>query len=123
MEAERSYNSFGDIAIDDMSFSNCELPKPQKSCYSWQHQCTNRACVSDGRRCDLTDDCGDNSDEISSCSTYRRLVSGWRWGKQEYVASVVELEQETFVVCFGQIFQNRSVTKNITNISELRSAS
>jgi hypothetical protein len=74
MEAERTYSSFGDIAIDDLSFSNCGFPKPQASCYSWQHQCLNRACVSSNRKCDMTDDCGDNSDETSNCAYYTRWV-------------------------------------------------
>ena len=74
MEAERSYSSFGDIAIDDLSFSYCSFPKPQKTCYSSQHQCLNRACVSSNRACDMTDDCGDNSDEVSNCALYTRFA-------------------------------------------------
>ena len=74
LKARRSYNAFGDIAIDDLSFHFCSFPKPQSSCYSNQHRCMNRACVSSNRKCDMTDDCGDGSDELS-CSGYTRRVA------------------------------------------------
>ena len=72
IEAERSYSAFGDIAVDDLSFDYCGFPKPKSTCYTSQYRCANRACVGVNRQCDMTDDCGDNSDEISGCFVYTR---------------------------------------------------
>ena len=74
-EAERSYNVFGDIAIDDVSFANCALPPPQSRCRPNQFTCTVRkSCVYTNRLCDYTDDCGDNTDELNCQSYQYRLV-------------------------------------------------
>ncbi|XP_071956933.1 MAM and LDL-receptor class A domain-containing protein 1-like [Antedon mediterranea] len=68
-EARRSYTTLGDIAIDDVSFKNCNLPPVQSNCGAGQTQCSRGSCVNNDRLCDLTDDCGDRSDE-ASCSNY-----------------------------------------------------
>ena len=69
-EAERSYNVFGDIAIDDVSFVNCTLPPVVSSCQRGQHRCARGSCIDPGRLCDFTDDCGDSSDE-TNCYNYQ----------------------------------------------------
>ncbi len=62
IEAERSYSTRGDIAVDDISFSGCALPGPASWCS--QFRCLkNQACVPYSRQCDFTDDCGDGTDE------------------------------------------------------------
>ena len=64
IEAERSYNTRGDIAVDDISFQGCALPGPASFCYYFR--CTKtQACVPNTRQCDFTDDCGDGTDEIN----------------------------------------------------------
>uniref|UniRef100_A0A1Y1JYN2 Sortilin-related receptor n=1 Tax=Photinus pyralis TaxID=7054 RepID=A0A1Y1JYN2_PHOPY len=35
------------------------------SCLTWQFQCSNDKCIPSWWKCDLADDCGDNSDEIN----------------------------------------------------------
>jgi len=68
-EAERSYNVFGDIAIDDISFVNCSLPPVVSNCRRGQHRCARGSCIDPSRLCDYSDDCGDNSDEMN-CYSY-----------------------------------------------------
>ncbi|XP_077978862.1 MAM and LDL-receptor class A domain-containing protein 1-like [Glandiceps talaboti] len=73
IEAERRYNTLGDIAIDDIEFQGCALPVVQPSCNSDEFRCTRGSCVAKTRVCDYNDDCGDYSDEDPSlCSTYSR---------------------------------------------------
>ena len=64
-KAERSYNVFGDVAIDDIALTNCSLPPTQDRCSRNQFRCTRGSCVDLGRQCDFTDDCGDNTDELN----------------------------------------------------------
>ena len=62
--AQRSYSYKGDIAVDDIKFNNCPLPKPARWCSGYYLRCSvTRACISYSRKCDYTDDCGDGSDE------------------------------------------------------------
>ncbi|XP_066300036.1 MAM and LDL-receptor class A domain-containing protein 1-like [Branchiostoma lanceolatum] len=68
-EAQRSFSTTGDIAIDDITFENCALPAAQTSCTRDQFRCSSLACVDSDRVCDYSDDCGDNSDELQ-CSNY-----------------------------------------------------
>ena len=64
IEAERSYSTRGDIAIDDISFQGCALPGPASTCYAFR--CAkSQACVASTRQCDFTDDCGDGTDEAN----------------------------------------------------------
>lgn len=92
-EATRSFSYSGDIAIDDVSFSNCDLPDPQSTCPKSKFRCGkdlrlkvverrrdlypyigydsyaiagNGVCIDTDRTCDFVDDCGDNSDEVKS---------------------------------------------------------
>ncbi|CAL8320128.1 unnamed protein product, partial [Arctogadus glacialis] len=90
-EAVRSFSHLGDVAIDDISFSNCTLPDPQPSCPEVMFTCNNTVCVERNRVCDFTDDCGDESDEADCeqhgkagrCSFEQGLCSwtgsGWTW--------------------------------------------
>ncbi|CAL1289274.1 unnamed protein product [Larinioides sclopetarius] len=53
------------LAIDDIEFLNCALPKRSDDiCLGFRCK-TTRACIDDSRVCDLTDDCGDATDEDS----------------------------------------------------------
>ena len=64
------------LAIDDVSFENCALPYSlAQSCSSNEFKCNRGNCVDKDRLCDLTDDCGDNSDEtLAICSSYQRCT-------------------------------------------------
>jgi len=62
----------GQTAIDDIRFLDCVPPKPQLKCTTNQFQCTNKACVGKHQVCDLSNDCGDNSDE-ANCGGYRQM--------------------------------------------------
>ena len=47
-------------------FMNCDLPRPQSECSdATPSRCNNGVCILNEQRCDLQDDCGDNSDEDS----------------------------------------------------------
>lgn len=69
------------VAIDDVELLDCDLPLPQSECpdvrcgngvspstFSFNiHKSFHlviQACISKEQQCDLTDDCGDNSDEL-----------------------------------------------------------
>lgn len=69
----RYFSTFsGAIAIDDIRFNNCGLP-PIQTCTTGQFRCTRGSCVPNNKLCDLTDDCGDNTDEIGTkCQAYSR---------------------------------------------------
>ncbi|XP_041467546.1 MAM and LDL-receptor class A domain-containing protein 1-like [Lytechinus variegatus] len=70
--AQRSFDVIGDIAIDDITFRDCGFPDPPpEGCTSDEFTCANLRCIVRDRLCDLTDDCGDMSDEIN-CETYER---------------------------------------------------
>ena len=72
IQAQRSYSTTGDIAVDDISFRNCDFPPPVTSCNSRNSfKCNNKACVPSSQVCNFADDCGDHSDE-DSCSSYIR---------------------------------------------------
>lgn len=67
ISARRSFASQGDIAIDDISFQNCGYPVKQPICTAGQFRCNTGICIATSRVCDMTDDCGDRSDE-TNCS-------------------------------------------------------
>lgn len=75
IEAQRSFSVFGDIAIDDVTFVNCALPKARK-CLNTEFQCSNGVCIDKNRMCDYEDDCGDGSDEdLKKLCRYRTKCS------------------------------------------------
>ena len=67
--------SWGFVAIDDINILHCHLP-PIVNATQCQvndgFHCTRGSCISKSRICDLTDDCGDHSDEKANlCSGYQ----------------------------------------------------
>ncbi|XP_076802493.1 MAM and LDL-receptor class A domain-containing protein 1-like [Clavelina lepadiformis] len=70
--ATRALDVQGSIAIDDISFVNCGLPKPQvEQCDLYYSHCDRGNCIPNYRLCDFTDDCGDRSDE-RNCDDFTR---------------------------------------------------
>ena len=73
-DSKRS-TTFGYIAIDDTKIFHCHLPPivdPNQCQGVDQFQCTRGSCISKSHICDLTDDCGDDSDESSRlCASYQ----------------------------------------------------
>jgi hypothetical protein len=58
------------MAIDDVSFVNCGIPKP-RNCLPGEFKCKRQFCVAPDRLCDFADDCGDKSDETTAtCLSY-----------------------------------------------------
>ncbi|KAL5021661.1 hypothetical protein ScPMuIL_000816 [Solemya velum] len=69
IQARRGRSFLGDIAIDDVEFSDC--PPPEKvlgGCATGQVPCENGYCVAADRVCDFGNDCGDQSDEGTRCT-------------------------------------------------------
>jgi len=65
-EGLRFYDSTFDLAIDDIKLKNCEFPAPRPNgCPANYFTCSRLACIESNKVCDLTGDCGDNSDETS----------------------------------------------------------
>ena len=62
-------------AVDDLTMFECGLPAAQDSCEENMFHCREtKACVTEDKTCDLTDDCGDGSDEDSlDCDLYTRI--------------------------------------------------
>lgn len=74
-EARKPWTFFGaaDMAVDDVTFVNCGLPKP-RNCLPGEFKCKRQFCISPDRLCDFADDCGDQSDEtLSTCLNYKGL--------------------------------------------------
>jgi hypothetical protein len=67
--------TWGWIAIDDTKILHCHLPPivPPDQCQTADgFHCSRGSCISKNRICDMTDDCGDHSDETSAlCASYR----------------------------------------------------
>ncbi|XP_035221345.1 MAM and LDL-receptor class A domain-containing protein 2-like [Stegodyphus dumicola] len=85
------------VAIDDVVFESCGLPVKREKCSSNEFRCRNDRCISNYYLCDLTDDCGDRSDEdVTMCSEYPKPctfekftgcewnVRGKKWNKWTY---------------------------------------
>nr|XP_042908894.1 MAM and LDL-receptor class A domain-containing protein 2 [Parasteatoda tepidariorum] len=53
------------VAVDDITFQNCNLPEKVEKCEIDEFRCRNDVCISNSFLCDYTDDCGDGSDEDS----------------------------------------------------------
>lgn len=66
---------YGWVAIDDTRLYNCGLPPVVTSTLCQgpnQFYCARGSCITRNRLCDMTDDCGDHSDEYGrECSSYK----------------------------------------------------
>jgi hypothetical protein len=72
-EAYRPIESNGWIALDDISFTNCSLPPTNRICDNSEYRCSRGSCVTQDKKCDIEDNCGDNSDEtLAICSSYSK---------------------------------------------------
>lgn len=68
-EVSSTYN--GATAIDNIQFTDCSMSPPVQVCNTNTHLlCGNKACIPLSLQCDLTDDCGDGSDE-ANCGSYK----------------------------------------------------
>ncbi|CAF5182334.1 unnamed protein product, partial [Rotaria magnacalcarata] len=67
--------SFGWVAIDDTKISRCHLPpivNASQCPVADRFQCARGSCIPKAHICDMTDDCGDHSDESSRlCASYQ----------------------------------------------------
>ncbi|CAF0718676.1 unnamed protein product [Adineta steineri] len=74
MDSKRT-SSFGWVAFDDTKLLHCHLPPIvlATQCQAADRfHCARGSCIAKARICDMTDDCGDHSDETSRlCSTYQ----------------------------------------------------
>lgn len=70
--ARKSYTAKADIAVDDINLLGCGLPQKPASgqCTQSQFKCSNGGCIDKSKNCDITDDCGDRSDESSCTNKY-----------------------------------------------------
>ncbi|XP_036360425.1 MAM and LDL-receptor class A domain-containing protein 1-like isoform X2 [Octopus sinensis] len=59
----RSLSGRSDVAIDDISLTDCNFPKAEEHCEKYEFHCKNKACIDSSQVCDLSNDCGDGSDE------------------------------------------------------------
>ncbi|NWY39859.1 AEGP protein, partial [Sylvia atricapilla] len=73
-----------EVALDDIMFRNCGLPKVgQQICGAQESPCRRGSCVEQRRFCDGTDDCGDGSDEdAEQCKNFTHCsfdhdLCGW----------------------------------------------
>ncbi|XP_077978870.1 MAM and LDL-receptor class A domain-containing protein 1-like [Glandiceps talaboti] len=70
-DASRSFDRYGDVAIDDVQMINCQMPEIKEQCDIDEIQCDRGSCVQQYQICDGTDDCGDASDESpEACDGY-----------------------------------------------------
>lgn len=75
------------FAIDDVAFVDCAFPKASTACSNDDFHCTTtKSCIGKDRLCDLTDDCGDASDEDANICSY-------------------DYKQENFESGLGKMFQ------------------
>ncbi|CAF1046788.1 unnamed protein product [Didymodactylos carnosus] len=76
IDAKKTSNTYGDIAIDDILYSGCDLIQTNMTCTDEQFQCKRGGCVGISRLCDYTDDCGDMSDENNSTCSNTHTMEG-----------------------------------------------
>jgi hypothetical protein len=67
--------TWGWVAIDDITIQHCHFPpivNPNDCQAADQFHCTRGSCIEKSRICDMTDDCGDHSDELRTlCASYQ----------------------------------------------------
>jgi hypothetical protein len=63
-EARRGSNSKSDIAIDDITFMNCDPDLPNPNCDRTGYRCNDGSCISHDQLCDFEKDCPNGEDEI-----------------------------------------------------------
>uniref|UniRef100_UPI0037E80A4D apical endosomal glycoprotein n=1 Tax=Semicossyphus pulcher TaxID=241346 RepID=UPI0037E80A4D len=73
LNSQRSEGRRGDVAIDQLEFLDCALPLPSpgKECPAGMMECRREGCVEQRQVCDVSDDCGDGTDE-ETCDGYQR---------------------------------------------------
>lgn len=72
-ESWNFFGAAGDVAIDDLKFTDCAEPLPPPSCPSNSFKCSSGHCVPNDNKCDFESDCCDYSDETEQlCSNYLR---------------------------------------------------
>ena len=69
----------GAFAIDSTAFIDCNYPSPSippGDCQSSEYQCSlSKVCISATAKCDLTDDCGTNEDELLPiCNKFNKVT-------------------------------------------------
>ena len=71
-EAIRGSNTKSDIAIDDITFMNCDPDLPHPNCDRFgDYRCSDGSCISRDQLCDFVEDCADGEDEIEvECGKY-----------------------------------------------------
>ena len=83
---DRSFDDFS-VAIDDIRMLNCEYPQVEETgqCKPDEFRCRRNACVPMANVCDLTDDCGDGSDELGcdnhTMCDFEENMCDWRHEK------------------------------------------
>lgn len=84
LHSSRRHGRQGDVAIDQLQFRDCALPRPSQGggagCLPGWFACSRGGCVEPWQVCDGTDDCGDASDE-GKCDTwfcdFENSTCGW----------------------------------------------
>eukprot|EP00118_Oscarella_pearsei_P003168 m.13253 g.13253 ORF g.13253 m.13253 type:complete len:3799 (+) comp24600_c0_seq1:127-11523(+) len=62
----------GDVALDDIAFVRCDPAIVPKPCNASEFQCTNKRCIPKEYQCDLSNHCGNSSDEHQpACRGYQ----------------------------------------------------
>ena len=68
----KNLDGIDNLAIDDIQMKNCQFPDIEPNgCSSNQFTCSRGSCVDKSKVCDISDDCGDGSDELN-CQNYNQ---------------------------------------------------
>ncbi|XP_058879430.1 MAM and LDL-receptor class A domain-containing protein 1-like [Acipenser ruthenus] len=107
----------GDTAIDDIELKHCGLPEPQPFCSNTEFRCQREACVGLDRRCDFSDDCGDQTDE-QGCELYMMCDFQDSWGmwQQETSKDTFSWERKSPTEIFFRPSNTGSNRDHTTNL-------